>query len=67
MSKISVTKVFVDVGVDERCTLELDKDKDGEDLFGLNLSDGREIYLYTDEIVAAYQMLQKLKELNSKD
>lgn len=67
MNKISVTKVFVDVGVNEHCTLELNKDKDGEDLFGLNLSDGREIYLYTDEIVAAYQMLQKLKELNSKD
>lgn len=67
MNKISITKVFIDVGVNERCILELDQDRHGEEIFALSLSDGREIFLYENEIVAAHQMLQKLKELNSKD
>lgn len=67
MNKISIARVFVDVDVDERCTLELDQNRHGEEIFILSLSDGREIFLYENEIVAAHQMLQKLKELNSKD
>ena len=67
MNKISITKAFIDVGVSELCTLELVRDGNGGEIFALTLSDGREIFLYENEIVAAHQMLQKLKELNSKD
>ena len=66
MSKISVTSLVMKVDSGD-CTLQLDSTNDGKEVYGLTLSDGREIYLYAEEIVATYQMLQRMKKLNSED
>lgn len=71
MSQIAVEKLSARfTKYDEEVRVDLFRDvetKKMDVIYGLHINDGREIYLYEEEIELAYQMLQKLKELNSKD
>lgn len=71
MSQITVEKLSARFTKnDEEVQVNLFRDVETEKMdviYGLHINDGREIYLYEEEIELAHQMLQKLKELNSKD
>ena len=71
MSQITVEKLSARFTKnDEEVQVNLFRDVEIEKIdviYGLHINDGREIYLYEEEIELAHQMLQKLKELNSQD
>ncbi|WP_180001209.1 hypothetical protein [Acinetobacter sp. YH12255] len=70
MGQMTIKKVTTKLTYDSKeafISLLLDQGGSGREIYGIDTDDGREVYLYAEEIEAAYQMLQKLKELNSKD